>query len=122
MRINLECRHAKGPADLVWGLYRNANAPWPEVALQLFTPSGECITKATVSLAAYDAFPMPGHIILALSGANEGVADCLVREGVVEFVSVPIEIGDERFQTARVVGIAAEELKLYLMAPSGKPN
>ena len=121
MRIHVKTKNMDEPADLVWGEYRNGG-PRPEPALRLFSPSGELLTTATRSLSAYNMFPPIGHMIVHTNGANEGLIECLLSEGVVAPPLVMVPIGEELFVVCAISEKSRGELALALMPASGRVN
>lgn len=110
-------------ALLEWGHYQNAEAPWPEVALTLVSPSGEPLMRATRSLMEHRLIPLPECLMLHVNGPNRGLFECLKLQKVIVGAGSLIPLGDEMFVTAVLTPAALADLRFNMAtALEGKPN
>lgn len=122
MKIHLKTKHCDAPAVLEWGEYRNANAPWQEIALVLkHAETGERLMVATRSLAQFELYALPECLMLHVNGANTGLFECLKDQGVIVGAGSLIPIGDEMFVTAVPTREALADLRFAMAEPPTGP-
>jgi len=86
IRIHAKTRYLDNDAELKFNHYSNGS-----IAIYLLDPqTGERLSVATVAL---DELPDKGCVFLKGWSENQGIPECLVKEGVVELTGKKIKTG-----------------------------